>query len=56
MNIIIGPFPDGHKEICHYWLHAGKIKYLPDCTHGMAGKTVDLPDIPPTRFMAMAKA
>lgn len=31
---------------CHYFLHSGKIQYLSDCTHEMAGQTVDLPDLP----------
>jgi hypothetical protein len=51
MNIRVGPIPshDGKPErtdVCHYFLHAGQIQYLGDCTHAMAGQTVDLPDIP----------
>lgn len=46
MNIVIGPFPDGHKEVCHYFLTDGKILFLGDCTHALKGQTVDLPDIP----------
>lgn len=29
---------------CHYFLRAGVIEYLPDCTHPLAGKSVPLPD------------
>lgn len=53
MNIRIGPFPvdeDEKKprrmEICHYFLQAGKIVYLGDCTHELKGQTIDLPDVP----------
>lgn len=30
----------GHR--CHSFVTDGKIKFLSDCTHGMAGETVDL--------------
>ena len=48
MNIRTGPFPPGTKregqiDICHSFVREGKIEYLSDCTHSMAGKTVDLP-------------
>lgn len=32
------------KAICHLYVTAGKIQYLPDCTHALAGKTVDMED------------
>lgn len=31
---------------CHYFLKAGKIQYLADCTHELAGTTIDLPVLP----------
>jgi hypothetical protein len=31
-------------SICHSFVTDGKIQFLPDCTHELAGKTVDLPD------------
>lgn len=31
--------------ICHSFIRDGKIQFLSDCTHHLAGKTVDLPDI-----------
>ena len=39
--------PDGHggKKICHSFVTDGKIKFLGDCTHKLAGQTVDLPEI-----------
>lgn len=30
---------------CHLYVTDGKIQYLGDCGHPLAGKTVDLPDI-----------
>ena len=30
---------------CHSFITDGKIQYLDDCTHKMAGQTVELPDI-----------
>lgn len=46
MNIKIGPRPDGRTFVCHYFLKAGVIEYLSDCTHGLASTTVPLPCIP----------
>lgn len=33
------------EPICHSFVTDGKIRYLADCTHAMAGQTVDLPDV-----------
>lgn len=30
---------------CHSIVRAGRIEFQPDCTHALAGQTVDLPDI-----------
>ncbi len=30
---------------CHSFIRAGKIQFLGDCTHELAGQTVDLPEI-----------
>ena len=30
--------------ICHFYITDGKILFLHDCTHALAGKTVDLPE------------
>jgi len=46
MNISIGPYSDGTIFRCHYFLTVGRIQYLPDSTHAMAGQTVDCPDVP----------
>lgn len=37
----------GLEEICHSFVRDGRIEYLSDCTHAMAGKTVDLPEVEP---------
>lgn len=34
------------SSICHYFLRAGQIEYLGDCTHALKGQTVDLPELP----------
>jgi hypothetical protein len=35
---------DSFPAICHSFVTAGKIQFLNDCTHKLAGQTVDLPD------------
>ncbi len=30
---------------CHSFVREGKIQYLVDCSHGLAGQTVELPEI-----------
>lgn len=36
---------DGSKKmICHSFVTDGKIQFLSDCTHGLAGQTVELPE------------
>lgn len=30
-------------RVCHSFIRAGRIQFLPDCTHELAGKTVPLP-------------
>lgn len=37
---------DAPTSVCHYWLRAGIITFLMDCTHEMRGMKVPLPDIP----------
>jgi len=34
------------ERICHSFVAAGRIQFLSDCTHALAGQTVDLPEIP----------
>lgn len=30
--------------LCHSFVTDGKIQFLPDCTHSLAGQTVELPE------------
>ena len=32
---------------CHYFLTGGQLQFCGDSTHALAGRTVDLPDLPP---------
>lgn len=31
--------------VCHSFVTDGKIQYLGDCTHALAGQTVELPEV-----------
>ena len=33
------------RDICHSFIRDGKIQFLSDCTHSLAGQTVELPEI-----------
>lgn len=35
----------GELRRCHSFITDGKIQFLDDCTHSLAGQTVDLPEI-----------
>lgn len=40
------PNNPGHNiRMCHFFVKAGQVKYLTDCSHEFAGQTVDLPNI-----------
>lgn len=32
------------RTVCHSFVTDGRIQFLGDCTHSLAGQTVDLPD------------
>ncbi len=32
---------------CHSFIKNGKIQYLSDCDHGLAGQTIELPELEP---------
>lgn len=42
-SVLVSYGPDKH---CHSFIRNGQIQYLQDCHHELAGKTVDLPDLP----------
>ena len=35
---------DKRMPQCHSFIHEGKIQYLNNCTHELAGQTIELPD------------
>lgn len=50
----VGPFPPDCNPanlnsdrllICHSFIRDGRIQFLGDCTHKLAGQTVELPDL-----------
>jgi hypothetical protein len=38
--------PDFVCAVCHSFVTDGRIRFLSDCTHALAGQTVDLPEWP----------
>ncbi|MEK9209699.1 DUF6527 family protein [Sphingomonas sp. 2378] len=43
------PEPGDPPEVCHSFVTDGRIQFLGDCTHHLAGQTVDLPEYPRCR-------
>jgi hypothetical protein len=44
-----GEFDDSSKDVpkvCHSFIRDGQWQFLSDCTHALAGQTVDIPDWP----------
>lgn len=37
--------PEKRPHVCHSFVRDGRIEYLSDCTHAMAGQTVELPEV-----------
>lgn len=38
--------PDyGKPYCCHFFVKDGRIQFLPDCTHAMAGQTIEMPEV-----------
>lgn len=37
----------GNERQCHLFVREGKIEYLSDCTHELAGKTVEMEETEP---------
>lgn len=43
---VLVQFPCMEKmNVCHSFIRNGRIQYLSDCTHELAGKTIELPEI-----------
>ena len=36
---------EGGKQTCHSFVNDGKVQFLSDCSHELAGQTVDLLDV-----------
>lgn len=34
-----------NQPVCHLYMTDGKIQFLADCTHELAGQTVDMPEV-----------
>lgn len=50
INATSGPYPEGMKRAgqidrCHSFINEGRIQFLGDCTHKLAGQFVDLPEL-----------
>ena len=43
-SILVKSTDNGVPTVCHSFIRNGKIQYLSDCTHKLAGQTVDLRD------------
>lgn len=40
------PLPQPVPRVCHVFVTDGRIQFLGDCTHSLAGQTVPMPDLP----------
>lgn len=45
MLVTSGGWKGEPKRVCHSFVRDGRIQFLGDCTHELAGRTVDLPEI-----------
>ena len=43
-SILVKAGPTNRSKICHSFIENGKIRFLNDCTHKLAGQTVEIPD------------
>ncbi len=34
-----------YPGVCHFWMKEGKIEFLADCKHALAGQTVEMEEI-----------
>lgn len=42
-SVLVNGFGKGKR--CHSFVHDGKIEFLSDCDHKLAGQTVEIPDL-----------
>lgn len=45
-RVMAGEQVDRPERVCHSFVRDGRIEFLADSTHALAGRTVDLPDMP----------
>lgn len=45
-RVMAGEKIEKPDRVCHTFVTEGRIQFLTDCTHALAGQTVDLPDFP----------
>jgi hypothetical protein len=43
-SILVRGSHKGKPTVCHSFVRDGKIQFLNDCTHELAGQTVEIPD------------
>jgi hypothetical protein len=43
--LVQGPLGGVADGRCHSFVRSGRIEFLSDCSHALAGQTVDLPDL-----------
>lgn len=41
---------DDVQKVCHSFITDGRVQFLTDCTHALAGQTVDIPQWPDREF------
>lgn len=44
-SILVRGGKESGPTVCHSFITDGKIQFLADCTHALAGQTVELPEI-----------
>lgn len=44
-SILVQSGNENGPTVCHSFVTDGRIQYLSDCTHHLAGQTIDLPDL-----------
>ncbi len=43
--LVRSTYAAGAPRVCHSFIRDGRIEFLADCTHTLAGQTVDLPPV-----------
>jgi hypothetical protein len=44
-KVMAGVTVEKRPLVCHSFIRGGRIEFLSDCTHGLAGQTIPLPDL-----------